>query len=62
MESTREKSKEPLSTQRKSKIEFTPKNCFKFNEDFTIIKGGGIKYNNSMYRLKNMNDFLHFKI
>ena len=62
IESTREKSKEPLSTQRKSKIEFTPKNCFKFNEDFTIIKGGGIKYNNSMYRLKNMNDFLHFKI
>ena len=52
MESTREKSKEPLSTQRKSKIEFTPKKCFKFNEDFTIIKGGGIKYNNSMYTLK----------
>ena len=62
MVTTREKSKEPLSTQRKTKIEFTPKNCFKFNEDFTIIKGGGIKYNNSMYRLKNMNDFLHFKI
>ena len=62
MLSTREKSRDPLTSKRKSKIEFTPENCFKFNENFTIIKGGGIKYNNSMYRLKNMNDFLHFKI
>ena len=62
IESTKEKSKEPKTTKIKSKIEFKPRNIFKFNENFTILKGGGIKYNNSMYRLKNMNDFLKFKI
>ena len=62
LESTRDKSRQPLTTKRSSKIEFTPRDGFKFKENFTIIKGGGIKYNNSMYRLKNMNDLLHFKI
>jgi len=62
LESTREKSRGPLTSRRKSKKELSSKNSFKFNESFVIIKGGGIKYNNSMYRFKNMNDFLHFKI
>lgn len=62
IESTKEKSREPQTTKNKSKIEFTPRNIFKLNKNFTILKGGGIKYNNSMYRLKNMNDFLQFKI
>ena len=30
-------------------------------QNFTIIKGGGIKYNNSIFRNKNMNNLVHYK-
>ena len=31
------------------------------NNNISIIKGGGIKYNNSIFRNKNMNNLIHFK-
>ena len=33
----------------------------KINQNFTMIKGGGIKYNNSIFRNKNMNNLIHYK-
>ena len=34
------------------------KSMFNNKNNFTIIKGGGIKYNNSIFRIKNMNHLL----
>ena len=64
METTKEKDKDTEKKLLKSKsiIDFHPKNLFKCRQNFSIIKYGGIKYNNSIYRFKNMNDLLHFKV
>lgn len=64
METTKEKDKDTEKKLLKSKsiIDFHPKNLFKYRQNFSIIKYGGIKYNNSIYRFKNMNDLLHFKV
>ena len=64
METTKEKDKDSEKKLLKSKsiIDFHPKNLFKCRQNFSIIKYGGIKYNNSIYRFKNMNDLLHFKV
>ena len=62
IESTKEKEKEKeksLST-KKSKIELSPIALFNYKQNYSIIKGGGIRYNNSIFRYKNMNDLLHF--
>ena len=50
IDSTKEKDK--LTSKSQSKIIFNYKN------KYTIIKGGGIKYNNSIFRYKNMNDLI----
>ena len=34
---------------------------FNKNQNISLIKGGGIKYNNSIFRNKNMNHFIQFK-
>ena len=34
---------------------------FGMKQNFSIIKGGGIKYNNSIFRNKNMNHLVHLK-
>lgn len=36
-------------------------NIFNIKNNFQIIKGGGIKYNNSIFRYKNMNNLLNSK-
>lgn len=45
------------------KIRKTNKSAETFNikQNFTIIKYGGIKYNNSIFRIKNMNHLVPFK-
>ena len=64
MESTKEREREKektLSTSKSnSKIEFSPNALFNYKQNYSIIKGGGIRYNNSIFRYKNMNDLLHF--
>ena len=56
IESTKEKN---LSTS-KSNLELEPIILFNYKKNYSIIKGGGIRYNNSIFRYKNMNDLLHF--
>ena len=34
---------------------------FNKNQNISLIKGGGIKYNNSIFRNKNMNHFIQYK-
>ena len=64
IESTREKEKEKGKEKKilknKSKIELEPINLFNYKQNYSIIKGGGIRYDNSIFRYKNMNDLLHF--
>ena len=43
---------------KKSHIYRKMKSMFNNKNNFTIIKGGGIKYNNSIFRIKNMNHLL----
>ena len=64
IESTKEREKEKekiLSTSKSnSKIELSPITLFNYKQNYSIITGGGIRYNNSIFRYKNMNDLLHF--
>ena len=43
---------------KKSRICMKMKSMFNNKNNFSIIKGGGIKYNNSIFRIKNMNHLL----
>ena len=56
----REKEKEKTLSTSKSKIELSPISLFNYKQNYSIIKGGGIRYDNSIFRYKNMNDLLHF--
>ena len=56
----REKEKEKTLSTSKSKIELSPITLFNYKQNYSIIKGGGIRYDNSIFRYKNMNDLLHF--
>ena len=60
MESTkkREKEKEKTLSKNKTKIELSPIALFNYKQNYSIIKGGGIRYNNSIFRYKNMNDLI----
>ena len=59
-EREREKEKEKTLSTSKSKIELSPITLFNYKQNYSIIKGGGIRYDNSIFRYKNMNDLLHF--
>ena len=37
-----------------------PKAIFNQRRNFSLIRGGGVKYNNSIFRYKSMNDLLHY--
>ena len=60
LESTREKEK--MIFKSRSKKEITPKCLFNYKKNYSIIKGGGIRYDNSIFRFKNMNDLIHFRL
>ena len=60
MESTKEKEMDRNLSTSKLNIILTPKALFNYRHNFSILKRGGIKYNNSIFRYKNMNDLLHF--
>jgi hypothetical protein len=59
-EREKEKEKEKTLSTSKSKIELSPITLFNYKQNYSIIKGGGIRYDNSIFRYKNMNDLLHF--
>ena len=61
IESTREKERERFLSTNKSKIEISPISLFNYKQNYSIIKGCGIRYNNSIFRYKSMNDLLHFE-
>ena len=60
LESTKEKEK--IIIKSKSKKEITPRCLFNYKKNYSIIKGGGIRYDNSIFRFKNMNDLIHFRL